>query len=136
MMDARAALVGARAALVTPLWLGGRRWRKLLDGDGAATSGRAGNSSPERATRVALRALAGLSRLPGGGWLNTCLYRSVAECLVLRRYGVEARLRIGVGREHDGEDGIVAHAWVLRPGQVDHAADPRAGALRILDGGA
>jgi hypothetical protein len=65
--------------------------------------------------------------VPGGRWRNTCLYRSVAECLVLRGYGEDARLRIGVGSEASA---IVAHAWVVRGDQEDAAADPAAAALR------
>jgi hypothetical protein len=127
----RAGAVGVLAALETPRWLHGQRWRTLLDETPAPPAPAA---APPLALRSALLALRLLSRLPGRRWRNTCLFRSVAECLVLRRYGVDARLRIGVGREVDGPDGIVAHAWVVRPGQADAAADPRAAALRVLDG--
>ena len=126
----RPLLVGGWAALVSPLWLRGRRWRELLDADAAGAPGLDAGAAADPAIRDSYRALAVLGRVPGGVWRSTCLYRSVAECLVLRRYGIHARLRIGVGREPDG---IVAHAWVVRPGQLDAAADARAGQLRILD---
>jgi hypothetical protein len=51
------------------------------------------------------------ARLPW--WRNTCLYRAVAECVVLRRYGVPCRLELGVTRSGDGA-AIGAHAWVVR----------------------
>jgi hypothetical protein len=79
----------------------------------------------------ALRVLARLRRL-GGPWRNTCLYRSVAGCLVLRRHGSVATLRLGarasraetgasvtgMGSSTDvsaaapGHVGVSAHAWV------------------------
>jgi hypothetical protein len=46
-------------------------------------------------------------------WRNTCLYRSVAECLALRQLGVPARLCLGVDNE-EAVDSVVAHAWVER----------------------
>jgi hypothetical protein len=61
-----------------------------------------------------------LSAVPGLPWRNTCLYRSVAECLALRRYGVPAVVRIGVRAGQGTETPIVAHAWVVR----DPAAEP------------
>jgi hypothetical protein len=70
-----------------------------------------------RASRVVVRVLAAVPGLP---WRNTCLYRSVAECLALRRYGVPAVVRIGVRAGQGAETPIVAHAWVVR----DPAAEP------------
>jgi hypothetical protein len=132
-MTPLAAAAGIRAALASPLWLSGDRWRTLLEPGAGADQGRPGADDAVLASRRALRLL---GRIPRSPWRNTCLFRSVAECLVLRRYGVGARLRIGVGREEPGAEGIVAHAWVLRPGQRDEAADPRAGTLRVMDGSA
>ncbi len=120
-----ATLRGVWAALRTPLWLGGRRWSALLRPvPHAATA-----EPPARAVAAALRAVALLARLPGSPWRNTCLYRAVASCLVLRGYGVDARLRIGVGTE--GAE-VTAHAWVVRGDQPDADADPRAAYLRTL----
>jgi len=78
-------------------------------------------STPERrvprgGVGVANRLLRVLARLPGNRWRYTCLYRSVAECLVLRGYGVPAVVAIGV-RNATGD--IEAHAWVER---ADRAA--------------
>lgn len=126
-MTLPAAAAGVRAALVSPLWLRGNRWRTLLED---ASGGAHPSPRADAAILASRRALRVLNRVPGGVWRNTCLYRSVGECLVLRGRGVDARLRIGVGRDADD---IVAHAWVLRPGQPDAAADARAGTLNILD---
>ena len=120
----RSAAAGVWAALRVPLWLHGRRWSSLMhplveDGAGA----------DPRAIRAALLTLRVLARVPGSPWRNTCLYRSIAECLVLREHGVDARLRIGVGAEAGG---VVAHAWVVRGDQPDADADPTAAALRAL----
>jgi hypothetical protein len=71
---------------------------------------------PEAALRAARRTLRLLALLPGGRWRATCLYESVAECLVLRRSGVAAAVCIGVKRQGDGTPGIAAHAWVARNG--------------------
>jgi hypothetical protein len=47
--------------------------------------------------------------------LVTCLPRSLTLWWILRRYGIESELRMGVRR--DGEH-IVAHAWVVCYGTV------------------
>jgi hypothetical protein len=62
-----------------------------------------------------------LGHVPGLPWKSTCLYRSVAECLVLRRYGVPAVVRIGV-KSDPGSGRILAHAWVV----PNPAAEPPA----------
>jgi hypothetical protein len=125
---ARGPLAGIRAALRTGGWLRDGRWRTLLE---PAAHARAGAEPAPGALRAARLALRVLGRVPGGRWRNTCLYRSVAECLVLREYGVDARLRIGVGT--DGAE-VIAHAWVVRGAQADADADPAAAALRPLAG--
>ncbi|HEX8693177.1 MAG TPA: lasso peptide biosynthesis B2 protein [Longimicrobium sp.] len=115
-----AALVGAWAALRVPFWLRGRRLQALLRPSAPA---RADAAVPRGALGGAMRTVALLARVPGSPWRNTCLYRSVAECLVLRRYGVPAQLRIGVKSEGEGGE-IAAHAWVARPGDPALAASP------------
>jgi len=115
---AGAALTGAWSALQVPLWLRGDRWRELLTPPAGAPTAVRPPRGVMRAARGGVRALAAV---PGSPWKNTCLYRSVAECLALRRYGVPAVVRIGV-RPGDGADAtpIVAHAWVV----ADPAAEP------------
>ena len=117
MSLAGAALTGAWAALRTPLWLRGDRWRELLVPPPAAAGGVGAPRGTARAARGGVRALAAI---PGSPWRNTCLYRSVAECLALRRYGVPAVVRIGVRSGEEGAAPIVAHAWVV----ADPAAEP------------
>lgn len=108
MRDPRAVLAGVRAALESPRWIGGPRLSELLR-EPARVAG--GGRVPRGAIGGAFLVLRVLGKLPGGHWRNTCLYRSVAECLVLRRYGIAATLRIGVR----SAEGIEAHAWVVRP---------------------
>lgn len=98
---------GVRAALASSRWIEGRGLAELLRAPAPARE----RPVPRRATGAALLLLRVLARVPGGRWRNTCLFRSVAECLVLRRYGVPAVVKIGV---RSGEGDIEAHAWVVR----------------------
>lgn len=109
-------LAGARAALASRRWIDGPRLTELLRDPPPAPERRV----PRGATGAAMLLLRGLARLPGSPWRNTCLYRSVAECLVLRRYGVPATLRIGV---KNGDGDIEAHAWVVRADRPQREAD-------------
>src|SRR5256885_8797513 len=103
MMLGRAAAVaaGAVAALQAPLWLGRGKLRRLISEPGpidlirATHAERAGQAV--RAAHLTLRLLA---RAAFPVWRNTCLYRAVAECLVLRHYGIACRLELGVA-SHD-----------------------------------
>jgi hypothetical protein len=63
--------------------------------------------SPERLAEIV--AIAGARTLGA-----TCLHRSLALLVLLRRYSVPARLTIGVNRDH----GFTAHAWVEVKGAV------------------
>jgi hypothetical protein len=105
---AGAVLAGARAALEAPRWIDGPRLAELLRPPARVRPER---RVPRGATGSALRLIRLLARAPGGRWRNTCLYRSVAECLVLRGYGIPAVVRIGV---KPAEGDIEAHAWVER----------------------
>jgi hypothetical protein len=75
------------------------------------TSARAARREVMRAVIVSRFVLYRLSRLRPVRWRWTCLYRSVAECLVLRTLGHPARVVIGVGANDDAL-GVMAHAWV------------------------
>jgi hypothetical protein len=112
------AATGVWAALRVPLWLRGRRWTELL----SPPPGPVSRAEPPRgAARAARGAVKVLAAVPGSPWRNTCLYRSVAECLALRRYGVPAVVRIGVRTaDGPGTQPILAHAWVV----TDPAAEP------------
>jgi len=101
--------IGVGAALRTPVWLRGGRLRRLLGGCGEARPSPAPPEAGLRAARATLRVLGRIPLLP---WRNTCLYRSVAECLVLRSVGVACRLRIGVRHTKDRPASVEAHAWV------------------------
>jgi len=112
MIRPDAVLAGAWAALRAPWWLEGERLAALLR---PPADGNAEASAPRGAVGVAVRAVGVLARLPRSPWRNTCLYQSAAECLVLRRYGVPALVRIGARRDDAGGE-ILAHAWVVRAG--------------------
>lgn len=76
-----------------------------------AARGRSHADDARLAAMLSHRVLGRLARLRPARWRSTCLYRSVAECLVLRRLGHPARVVIGVGAD-DGALGVMAHAWV------------------------
>jgi len=114
---ARAVARGVAAALQSPLWLGRGKLRRLIgepdpihliDLIRATHAERAGQAL--RAAHLTLRLL---DRVAFPVWRNTCLYRAVAECLVLRHYGISCRLELGVGN-HNASGRITAHAWVVR----------------------
>jgi hypothetical protein len=103
--------IGMGAALRSPLWITGPRLQRLLrDAPGSARGSRA----PEPATSAAVLALRVLARIPLLPWRNTCLYRSVAECLALRSCGIGCRLELGVSHDPASDHSVVAHAWVER----------------------
>jgi hypothetical protein len=113
---AAAVCAGAWAVLRVPLWLRGGRLPALL---APPPNARPEAEAPPAAVRAALVGVRVLGSVPGLPWRRTCLYRSVAECLALRRYGVPAVVRIGVRHagEAEAEAGsgpVKAHAWVVR----------------------
>ena len=110
----RLAAIGAGAAFRTPLWLRDSRLKQLIGGQESATRQ---PENADTAIRVAFLTLRVLGRVPLLPWRNTCLYRSVAECLVLRRVGVPYRLRIGVRHNASAREAVEAHAWVERNGR-------------------
>ncbi|HVB29931.1 MAG TPA: lasso peptide biosynthesis B2 protein [Gemmatimonadaceae bacterium] len=115
-MTTRDVWQGARAAFETPAWIRPERLAGLLTlpADAPAVA----RAEPASALGAARRALRVLSWLPGGRWRTSCLYESVAECVVLRRSGIPAAVCIGVKRDAGGSPAIAAHAWVAR-GEAD-----------------
>jgi hypothetical protein len=105
----RGALDGARAALGLPLRLRKGRLEELLSEAPPAASRLV---EVDTALRVGLALLARLARLRTPLWRNTCLYRSILECVLLRRSGRAAVVRIGVRQRDDAAGAIAAHAWV------------------------
>lgn len=96
----------------------GASWSSDPEGD-LATARRVAEHPISLGIRAARAATHRLSRLPRSPWRNTCLYKSIAECLVLRHYGIPAQIRIGVRNEAPPDGPIVAHAWVVYPGYVE-----------------
>ena len=116
-MNPRNWWAGARAAVEAPAWITSDRLAELLTLPADMPS--VPHPEPDAALRTARKVLRLLSRLPGARWRTSCLYESVAECLVLRRSGVPAAVCIGVKREGGGAPGnaahgLAAHAWVAR----------------------
>ena len=100
---------GMFAALRTPFHLHGGQLSSLLDPSRRSPDT---SSDPTRAVRFAVAMIGVLSRLRTPLWRNTCLYRSIAECLVLRAKGLDARLVLGVRNADPPHGPIEAHAWV------------------------
>ena len=116
-------VVGVAATLSLPRWVGGNRLAELVRAPGPLRSRR---GHPAAALRAAHRALRVLARMRLPWWRNTCLYRALAECLVLRRYGIACRVELGVTRSGEA---IGAHAWVVRGNGEPELA---AGAMAVL----
>ena len=114
----RSALVGIGAALRAPAWVSGPKFRSALTAepeDGSPS--READPSLEVALRVANGAVRQLART-NTAWRNTCLYRSMAQYLVLRDFGRSAAIRIGVqgAPDHRDEKDVSAHSWVVYNG--------------------
>jgi hypothetical protein len=109
MSALRAATTGVRAAWRAPSVIASGLGVLIAPPAGSAVSA-TGKSDAPLTSRVAHAAIARLARLAPGRWLNTCLYRSVAECLALRALALPARVVIGVGT--GVADDVIAHAWV------------------------
>jgi len=115
----QAGALGAAAALASTASLGRSRLATLLRPNEA---GRLRGSSADVALAlgVAGRGLAALDRRLGWvplahrPWRNSCLYRSVAQCMVLRWYGRVAYVALGAGFVEG--DAVGAHAWVVYDG--------------------
>ncbi len=50
------------------------------------------------------------------GWRDDCLPQALTACLLMKRQGLAANLRIGVKNGSDGQ--LRAHAWVEHNGQI------------------
>jgi hypothetical protein len=100
--------LGVRSAWAVPRVIG-RRLAPLLERPVRAAA--PGGADARLAVRASHAVLARLARVSGTQWRNTCLYRSVAECLVLRSFGLPAYVVIGVGNGAEPPD-VIAHAWV------------------------
>ena len=114
---ARSTFVGVRAALRAPLWVSGARLKSALEAEVDERS-RRDRVDPELvvALRVANGTVRQLARTHTA-WRNTCLYRSAAQYLVLRDFGRDAAIRIGVKPVvHEDDVEVTAHSWVLHDG--------------------
>lgn len=114
----RSALVGIGAALRAPAWVSGPKLRSALTAD---PHDRSPSRDPDPSLEVALRVANGAVRhlaRTNTAWKNTCLYRSMAQYLVLRDFGKSAAIRIGVqgAPEHRDEKDVSAHSWVVYNG--------------------
>jgi hypothetical protein len=132
---AGAVATGVASALRVPLRLRGASLRPLLT---APPTPLEAGPEPVLALRAARLALRLLALVPASPWRNTCLYRSVAECLVLRAHGTPAVLRIGVRSLHPPDGPVEAHAWVERtpPSSATSRHPPGTGGYQPLKHGA
>ncbi len=126
----RSLIAGIRVALATPSHIE-RSLPELIRPPGR---GEGMVSDPTFAISAAHQALRYLARIPGAPWRNTCLYRAVAECLLLRAHGIPARLCIGVESQEDSVHHVGAHAWVEtdEPFQAARTDRPRASTVRLV----
>jgi hypothetical protein len=126
----RSLVHGVRVALATPSYIE-RRLPELLER--SRPQGRVA-VDPAAAIKAAHRALRVLARIPGSPWRNTCLYRSVAECVLLRAHGVAARLCLGVESQPGSRPGVEAHAWVETDAEdvAPRSAPPKPSTVRLV----
>lgn len=136
-------MTAARRSAVGAVWAGawaaaGVPWALRGDALAALLADRDGHASARTpvppadvarraalAAAVALRLLSPLSRLPGGRWRNSCLFRAAAECRAMRAAGLPAVLRIGVASQPAAASHTVpvaAHAWVECAGMACRTA--------------
>jgi Transglutaminase-like superfamily len=116
---ARAVLVGVRAAWRVPSIIA-HEFAVLLVPPATSANRMPSGEGASIAVRTAHRALAWLARVRPARWRATCLHRSVAECVVLRAYGLPARVVIGVGNGAASAT-TIAHAWVECDGVRCHS---------------
>ncbi len=126
----RATAIGAWSALTTPL----RLRHDLADLLAAPESSTSHEGDAALSVAVAHKTLKILAAVPFLPWRNTCLYRSVAECLALRAYSVAARLCLGVESQDSAAHGLIAHAWVERVDSATETAEPPGARLQRLSG--
>ncbi|HUQ47921.1 MAG TPA: lasso peptide biosynthesis B2 protein [Gemmatimonadaceae bacterium] len=111
----RSVYVGLRAALRAPQWVSGARLRSALEAEAEPDTQRlSADEELVLALRVANGAVRHLSRTHTA-WRNTCLYRSMAQYLVLKDFGKSAAIRIGV-QGPESEEALKAHSWVIYHG--------------------
>ncbi len=103
------AVVSLTVAVLALRLLGLKRTLELL---GRAPHGRGREDNSPQILANETRAVARAARATGMG---TCLSKSLALCLRLRRRGIDTRLRIGVRK---GDGGLSAHAWLEYEGRA------------------
>lgn len=132
-VEGRASLLLALGAVVRTPRAISRQLQSLLSA--WPPGARARNATDARATVLAAHAaLRRLARLRTGYWRSTCLYLSVAECLVLRELGFPARVVIGA-RFTTAKGTVTAHAWVECEG-IECVSQPASDPFEILTGSA
>ncbi|HXC25604.1 MAG TPA: lasso peptide biosynthesis B2 protein [Gemmatimonadaceae bacterium] len=122
----RASLTGVWAALAAPWWLSGRRFAGLLvlSAEPKHTRTQTSAADAQMAIRVSHAIIRLLARIPASPWRNTCLFRSVTECLVLRHFGLPARVSLGVRKASPALGAVDAHAWVETTQALDAGYTP------------
>lgn len=118
----KAAPVLAAAALALRV-LGLKRTLKLLDRVPR------GSDRHDTSCRALVRETQAVDRAARAMGVGTCLLKSLALYLRLRRRGIDTQLRIGVSK--DGEI-FSAHAWLERDGVPIHGARSHAGAYQAF----
>lgn len=80
-----------------------------------------------RARSVCRRVARFAPRVP---WRTSCLVQAVAGCLLLRRRGIAATIRLGVKK---GDGALSAHAWLMVGGQTVLGGDAALGFTALAD---
>jgi hypothetical protein len=73
------------------------------------SSGDVSAAQAARAARIGWAVSSAASHLP---WTSTCLVQALAAAALLRLSGIAATLHLGVARDAEAENGVIAHAWL------------------------
>jgi hypothetical protein len=69
-------------------------------------------TGPAHEVRAARTGCAVRSVAAHAPWHSTCLVQALAAAILLRRDGIEATLSLGVAKDADAPEGLIAHAWL------------------------
>lgn len=81
------------------------------------------------AERVGWAVQAWSARTP---WTSTCLMQATAGAALLRRRRIPARLHLGVIRDPDDHEALLAHAWISCGAQVLTGDEPDLGRYAVV----
>ena len=108
-LTVRAVLYAAVARFRVYFFPGGRLHRYLGEKDAESDTDIPGEASRRDISYVTNRVARVARRVP---WESKCLVQAMVAQRLLRGYGIRSTLYLGVGRDKDDNNKMIAHAWV------------------------